>query len=270
MTIVQKKARSFREYVDCIENIRTTLGGSTWYRGVKDRSYWLQPTLYRHPDITNIIELLRLEHELINTFRHRSIPYRTRSLDEDWEALFFMQHYGVPTRLLDWTENPFMGLFFAVMSVNCERSSTGRISFKKETAVWVLDPVAWNRHALGSQSFSGGILSTEESELAPYAPGLESDLMNDLPIAIYGAYNSQRIVAQRGAFTVFGTRTHPMEQLHQAQRFPATCLQKIVITKSGLHEMRKTMMEYGITDSVVFPDLTGLARELKRHYKFEV
>lgn len=45
-------------------------------------------------------------------FRQRSIPFSDRSLQDDWEALFFMQHYRVPTRLLDWSENPFISFHF--------------------------------------------------------------------------------------------------------------------------------------------------------------
>jgi hypothetical protein len=53
---------------------------------------------------------------LVMRFRQRTIPLHSRDLSDEWDALFFMQHYGVPTRLLDWTENPFIAFYFAVMS----------------------------------------------------------------------------------------------------------------------------------------------------------
>ena len=57
---------------------------------------------------------MRLEKLLLARFQQRSIPFHSRSLADSWEWLFFMQHYGVPTRLLDWSESPLMALFFAV------------------------------------------------------------------------------------------------------------------------------------------------------------
>src|SRR5687767_11832697 len=85
------------------------------FRGNSRASHGLIPTLYRHPSIRSIDELRKLERQLMTRFRQRSIPYRSRDLIDDWEALFFMQHYGVPTRLLDWTENPSIALHFALV-----------------------------------------------------------------------------------------------------------------------------------------------------------
>jgi hypothetical protein len=45
---------------------------------------------------------------------------------------------------------------------------------------------------------------------------------------------------------------------------------KVVVRKSKLPQMYEALRRHGITDSVVFPDLDGLAREIKREYSFEV
>ena len=90
------------------------------------------------------------------------------------------------------------------------------------------------------------------------------------PIAVYGAHNSQRIVAQRGVFVCFGKDTRPMETTYEQETFPADCLMKIAIKKGNLPHMYEALRRHGLTDSVAFPDLDGLAREIKREYAFEV
>ena len=64
--------------------------------------------------------------------------------------MFFMQHYGVPTRLLDWTENPFVAIYFALVSMEDIKNV--------DAAIWMCDPVAWNRAALEHISFNGAVL----------------------------------------------------------------------------------------------------------------
>lgn len=149
-------------------------------------------------------------------FRQRSIPFTNRFLSDEWDVLFFMQHYGIPTRLLDWTENPFVGLHFAVMSSPFSgKLAAGKASltFASDATVWILDPVAWNKHALQHLGFDRGILSPGDEVLQSYKPLTRFTDMNVFPVAIYGAHNSPRIVAQRGAFTIFGKSTKSMEEI---------------------------------------------------------
>jgi hypothetical protein len=213
-----------------------------------------------------------LERELMMRFRQRSIPFLTRALSDDWDLLFFKQHYGVPTRLLDWTENPFIGLYFAVMSspfTGKVKAGKATLSFSSDAAVWVLDPAVWNGHALRHQGFDRGILTPADEALQSYKPLTKFTDMNVHPVALYGAHNSPRIVAQRGVFTIFGQSASGMEVAYMTDAFPKSCLTKIVLEKGVLQEIRSSVLNNGITESVVFPDLEGLAKEIKRDFYFE-
>jgi hypothetical protein len=85
---------------------------------------------------------------------------------------------------------------------------------------------------------------------------------------IYGTYNSPRIVAQRGGFALFGQGTEPMEEIFKQDKFPSNILTKIVIEKDKVDDIRESLFRKGFTESVVFPDLDGLAKEIRRLFGF--
>ena len=233
-------------------------------------SHELKPSLYRHKGSKTIEAFISLEKHLLSRFQQKSIPFHSRSLNDPWEWLFLMQHYGVPTRLLDWSESPLMALFFAVTSAHHSLNSGGRPVFKDDASVWFLAPELWNKRAIKLKSFEGSVLTTDDTNAAAYKPTGDLSMMKDLPIAIYGAHNSQRIVAQRGVFVCFGKDTRPMEKMYEQETFPSDCLIRVVLKKRHLPQMYEALKRHGLTDSVVFPDLDGLAREIKREYSFEV
>lgn len=266
----EEKPRTFTDYVGLVEQLQSGHTCPLWYRGSGRARFQLLPTLYRHNSITSVTALARLESQLMTRFRQRSIPLHPRSLVDDWEALFFMQHYGVPTRLLDWTESPFIGLYFAVMSAPYTRGVNGQPKFSEDAAVWILDPVAWNRHSLRHTSFDGEVLTPGDDSLKGFKPAPSFTGMNKHPVALYGAHNSPRIVAQRGVFTIFGQNAKAMEKLHGDEQFPNDCLIKVVLKRSRISNFRKSVLTYGVCESVVFPDLEGLAKEIRRNFGFEV
>ena len=266
--VPEKRPQTFTSFVETIEGIHAGRQEPLWFRGCGNSSYQLLPGLYRHSTVKSSDDLAKLEAETMARFRQRSIPFTDRSLSEDWEALFFMQHYRVPTRLLDWSENPFFAFYFAVMNASFQTKRAGP-RYNDDAAIWVLDPVSWNRHALRHQSFDGGVLITKSEELKPYQPAPAfAGMLND-PVALYGAHNSPRIVAQRGVFTIFGKNLIPMESAYDSAAYPADCLTKIVLERDKLSAMRKSILAYGITESVVYPDLDGLAAEIRRSFGFE-
>ncbi|MFI5394104.1 MAG: FRG domain-containing protein [Candidatus Binatia bacterium] len=269
-TVREEKVRSLPRYLELVEQAQTRTSQSLWYRGCGSAAYQLLPSLYRHQRLKTPDELADLERQLMTRFRQRSIPYHSRSLTDDWDTLFFMQHYGVPTRLLDWTENPFIALHLALMGASKTSTPSGKLAFRSDAAVWMLDPVAWNRHALRHVSFEGGVLSPDDEAIKRYRPTPKFAGMHNQPVALYGAHNSARIVAQQGVFTIFGRDAKPMEQVFKADGFPAQCLTKITVPKALISPLRKSLLNHGVTESVVFPDLEGLAREIKRVFGFEV
>src|SRR5688572_23441055 len=115
---------SLPDYLAIVESRQTHALHSLWYRGCGSASHTLSPSLYRHTKAKTPEAFADLERQLMTRFRQRSIPYHNRSLSDDWDALFFMQHYGVPTRLLDWTENPLIALHFALMGARQRLSAT--------------------------------------------------------------------------------------------------------------------------------------------------
>lgn len=243
----------------------TTEGGSRcdcWYRGITSTNYKLQPSLFRHPSVTDAGKLIELEAKLISRFRQRSVPFLSKVLGDEWDCLFLMQHFGVPTRLLDWSESPFVALYFAV---------TGDTTGANDAAVWILRPDLWNQAALRHVSYSRGALSVSDQELRGYRPPGDTslDMMNKHPVAMYGTHNSPRIVAQRGVFTIFGKSTDIMENVANDASFDRA-LTKLVVKSGYVEPIRQALFAMGFSDSMAYPDLDGLAREIKRQYGFRV
>src|SRR5579871_3506883 len=82
-----------------------------WFRGEENEfKYPLCPTIYRpknNDPRKSIDELLDLEFDLFEEFWRRGLPlsnWHSNLTDQHWDWYYLMQHYGAPTRLLDWTD----------------------------------------------------------------------------------------------------------------------------------------------------------------------
>lgn len=281
---------SIASFAACIEELLSaTLArqgdapySGNWYRGIgRSKAHSLKPSLYRHPAIGTVEGLIVLERQMLEDFARQNVLHgntmQVHGEPDDFRALFFMQHYGVPTRLLDWTGNPFIALYFALTTAERKANSD---EYSEDAAVWVLDPVSWNDHALADVSYGKeGPVSLDSEEAKAYGPRklfkgkLETSAIKTLyerPVAILGVANNARMFAQRGVFTMFGKMLHPMEQQYDADKFPEDCLVKLVVPKAKIAELTGRLLQIGYTDSVSYPDLHGLAMEIKRSRGFRV
>ncbi len=262
MTMTVETLKGFGE---AVETFLALPSETRWYRGIGNASYELRPSLFRHPSIATK-KPIELEQQLLVRFRQRSIPYLNQRIDDDWELLFLMQHHGVPTRLLDWTENPYIALYFALSSCNKDPKTDSY----PDCCVWSLDPIAWNRAVLDHISYTDGVLVASDERLNAHKPGVKEHVFSKKPVAMYGSYNSPRIVAQRGTFMVFGSDVSPMEDVKAGSvAITDEVLSKLQIPGSKVPAFLKSLASIGYTDSVIFPDLDGLAREIKRSFGFE-
>lgn len=114
-----RKRNLIRSVTDILEILRDHEDGIYVYRGEDSNSYLLRPKLGRnkpHPDIP----WSDAESTLLHDFQRRSIPFLTWQPRSELQWLSLAQHNGLATRLLDWTENPLVALFFALRSQEAE------------------------------------------------------------------------------------------------------------------------------------------------------
>jgi hypothetical protein len=105
-----------------------------WFRG-QPAEFGLSPKLHRKEYKGAAEEEIRLQ------FQRRALQLmqaRVPDQHQHWDWYFLMQHYGAPTRLLEWTDNQLVGLFFGITD---ERN-------EGDAAVWILDPYWLNHNAL--------------------------------------------------------------------------------------------------------------------------
>jgi hypothetical protein len=83
-----------------------------------------------------------------------------------------------------------------------------------------------------------------------------------LPIAITPIHASQRIAAQRGVFTIHGTERGALDRLARRRGKVRPGLKRIVIPSAHIRAVQRESAISGISESLIFPELSGLCREI--------
>ena len=246
MGIVEKQVKSIGEYLEvCRDLVKTWSGGggelALWYRGQSSADWHLTPGEYRYP-LLNADEI-RSEFILKGRELLRNPP------ESEWEWYFLMQHYGLPTRLLDWTYGSLIGLYFALSG------NQGQC----DAAVWILDPWSLNEWSCkrGDLVVTGGGFVSDPVAGKYLEPVYKKIQMAARPISVVPPYNSPRITAQRGAFTIHGRKQDALDIQF------ASPLARIVVAKESVLDMRRGLRTVGISEFTLFPDLDGLCRDIR-------
>ena len=171
------RVQSVSDFIKFIERENRTL----WvYRGHRDADWELKPSLHRARvrPFQLALGTRTPEVQMLKDFKRAVRLYLSVEPADDWEWLSLAQHHGLLTRLLDWTENPLVALFFSV-----ERANDGR-----DSAVWCSQP--WFQRPNPEQS--------------PFTIG---EIMLLRPPHI-----TPRITVQKGLFTVHPVPSPPLDE----------------------------------------------------------
>ena len=224
------------------------------FRGLSDARYQLETTLIRLGGAFD-----NLERHLLRNFKkyaHRSVVER----DSLWHWLSVAQHYGLPTRLLDWTYSPFIALHFA--TANFER-------FDADGVIWAVNYL--KAHQLlpdrlrrmldeeGANVFTVEMLSESVRSLEELAELSHRDFV----IFFEPPSIDDRIINQFAFFSVMSRPNSILDDWLDSHR---ELWRRIIIPADLKWEIRDKLDQANITERVLFPGLDGLSSWLKRHY----
>lgn len=257
------------DFFQKLERIKTTSGHVDLYRGHTDNTYILQPSLFRTPK--NRKDEKNIFRELITLH-----PSEFEADGNVFEKLVRMQHYSLPTRLLDLTFNPLVALFFACNSHSTKNGEFIRFSINKgRDKYFDSDTVSCvanlsnltgrERDELRKMDDSTELHNSDtgkrflqfiKAEKPHFLPEIDPEDLKSIS-AVKPKQSNRRILAQQGAFLLFGL-TSTLEEDNKfgikISRMPIAAHDKRVI----LEQLDKI----NINASTLFPEIDFAAKHI--------
>lgn len=310
-----KICRSVEDVLKSIQNDLNVLSDGDitpiWFRGHSKSDYKLLPSLYRMKD-NKYFYSTKLRETIESLFK--SFTVKSFGAPEIFEkgndsiigTIVSMQHYSVPTNILDWSTSLFVALYFAVehQMVYSNNEKNQREICKADADLWLLNPIRLN---FAREYLRTKIIDEEKIEKMLYYPipsmlGTELEYqeylpfakekydINRFPMAIYVPFVNPRIKAQVGTFTMFSLDVEPkkisseggkteftfseydLNELQKSYKEKAgekykPFLKRITISKECVSEIADWLRRIGIHKSAIYPDLSNISESTTREIK---
>lgn len=241
--------QDFTQYLDRFPQRVAPFESAYQFRGQSDADWPLRPSLLRVLTTRDSARIIKLEKMAIAEFRvhaHLYLPSRIVGRADDgagWWTL--MQHYGAPTRLLDWTNSPYVAAYFAVEN-----------HWDLDGAVWLFNCFVLRERMDESWGKDGPRDSSDTWFMDSGAP--------PKLICISRDENTERMIAQQGCFTVCRQPGPDHSELIDAVLGEQNHdhYLKIVIPANLKQDFLRRLRTMNIAANSLFPGIDGVGRSV--------
>lgn len=242
-------------FKDCFDEKTKRYRDNYVYRGVENKEYELLTKLNRICDHN-----LDLESSIIRSFQKYGYT-DTKDCSSIWQLLALGQHYGLPTRLLDWTYSPLVAAHFVTEDI---------YQYDKDGVIYRTDLRAGNKRlpkCLKDELDKTGAHSFTLSMLDAYAKSLdEFKSLSDEPFFLFfePASQTNRMTNQYALFSVTSDPHYAIEDLLSDDKLDE--MTKIIIPKEVKLEIRDKLDYINISERLIYPGLDGICSWITRRY----
>jgi hypothetical protein len=239
---------SVSQLIERLENDFGDYKGPVWFRGQADARWGLMPSFCRQESKVS-------ESTILKRFKQNANMLLEKDPGSSFAWMFLMQHYELPTRLLDWSESPLVALYFAVENYISHEGV--------DAVIWALKPCELNGQAsIRDEQEEFFIPSFDDQELINYsietlAQGPNRTKLS--PIATIATRNNPRIQAQQGVFTIHHREILPIEDVGDGSH----CV-KYVIPEGKKKTLLSQLNLLGFSRFSLFPELASIGHNIRR------